>query len=159
MKPIRGLLSLGSTLALVSVVGPGTSRAHGDTEPKDVTSGVLSVRLVELRNNNGQTGCGLWPSERGFPKDRTAAIQTKWCRIANRESLCAFDPIASGTYAVACFHDENNNRLLDTGLFGIPTEGLVASRSAKGFMGPPKFDDAKFWFAGKAAELRLRMGY
>ena len=36
---------------------------------------------------------------------------------------CSFDPIPAGTYAVACFHDENKNGKCDTGLFGIPTEG------------------------------------
>jgi uncharacterized protein (DUF2141 family) len=152
-------LFVGSALALASVVGPWASRARGDSEPNDVTTGALSVRLLELRNNNGQIACGLWLSETGFPKDRRMAAQAKWCRIANRESLCTFDPVASGTYAVACFHDENNNGILDTGLLGIPTEGVVASRNAKGFMGPPRFNDAKFTFAGNATELRLKMGY
>jgi uncharacterized protein (DUF2141 family) len=152
-------LFVGSTLALASLIGPGTSRAHGDAEPNDVTYGVLSVRLLELHSNNGQIGCGLWSSETGFPRDRSVAAQTKWCRIANTASQCTFDPIASGTYAVACFHDENNNRVLDTGLFGVPTEGVVVSRNAKGFMGPPRFNDAKFMFAANATELRLKMGY
>jgi uncharacterized protein (DUF2141 family) len=60
---------------------------------------------------------------------------------------------------VACFHDETRNGKLDTGLFGIPTEGTVASNRAKGFMGPPPFDKAKFSFAGSDAVLSLPMGY
>ncbi len=95
----------------------------------------------------------------GLPKDRSAAAQTKWCAIANKESLCSFDPMPAGTYAVACFHDENDNRKLDTGLFGIPTEGVVASNHAEGIMGPPSFGDAKFSFTGAATELRLKMAY
>ena len=51
------------------------------------------------------------------------------------------------------------NGKLDTGLFGIPTEGTVASNHAKGFMGPPTFDKAKFSFSGTVSELQLRMGY
>jgi uncharacterized protein (DUF2141 family) len=120
---------------------------------------LLSVRLVGLRDNNGQIGCGLWASEKGFPKDRSIAAQRKWCPIANKESLCSFDPVPAGTYAVACFHDENNNGTLDTGLLGIPTEGVVVSNHAKGFMGPPSFKDAKFSFPGTATELRLKVGY
>jgi uncharacterized protein (DUF2141 family) len=79
------------------------------------STGVLSVRLVELRSNSGRIGCALFSTERGFPKDRSAAAQTKWCPIANRESTCSFDPTPAGTYAVACFHDENNNGRMDTG--------------------------------------------
>ena len=136
------------------LVSTGTSRAEAPPAPA-----VLSVRLVDLRNNHGQIGCGLWVSEKGFPKDRSVAIQTKWCTIASRESLCSFDAIGAGTYAVACFHDENSNGVLDTGLFGIPTEGLVASNHAKGFMGPPSFKNAKFAFHGTNGELRLKMAY
>jgi uncharacterized protein (DUF2141 family) len=72
---------------------------------------------------------------------------------------CSFDPIPAGTYAVACFHDENKNGKCDTGLFGIPTEGTVVSNHAKGFMGPPSFDKAKFYLAGVATTLELRMGH
>jgi uncharacterized protein (DUF2141 family) len=114
---------------------------------------------VQLRSNSARIGCALFDTERGFPKDRSAAMQTKWCAIANQESSCSFDPVPAGTYAVACFHDENSNGKMDTGLFGIPTEGVVASNHAKGFMGPPSFKDAKFAFAGAGMQLRLRMGY
>jgi uncharacterized protein (DUF2141 family) len=117
------------------------------------------VQLVDLRSNNGKIGCALFNSDRGFPKDRNTALQTKWCALANKESLCSFDPVPAGTYAVACFHDENNNGRMDTGLFGIPTEGYVASNHAKGFMGPPSFNAAKFSVPGVATQLRLKMGY
>src|SRR5450631_1523746 len=104
--------------------------AHADAVPTDV----LTVRLVSLRNNHGRAGCSLYGSERGFPKDSSVALQRVWCSIAGSESVCRFDPVPAGTYAVACFHDENNNGKCDTGIFGIPTEGTVVSNHAKGFM-------------------------
>jgi uncharacterized protein (DUF2141 family) len=122
-------------------------------------TGVLTVQIMSLRSNNGQVGCMIYNSAKGFPKDSSAALQRRWCPITNAASTCAFDPIPAGTYAVACFHDENKNGKLDTGLFGIPTEGTVASNHAKGLMGPPSFDKAKFAFSGAASELQLRMGY
>ena len=122
-------------------------------------TGVLTVQITSLRSNNGQIGCMVYNSAKGFPKDSSAAVQRRWCPITNATSICAFDPIPAGIYAVACFHDENKNGKLDTGLFGIPTEGTVASNHAKGFMGPPSFEKAKFSFSGAASELQLRMGY
>jgi len=120
---------------------------------------VLSARLVGLRNDHGKVGCALYASEKGFPRDRGAAVQVRWCAIGGTESSCAFAPIPAGTYAVVCFHDENDNGQLDTGAFGIPTEGVVASNHAKGFLGPPSFKDAKLPFPGTPTEIRLRMGY
>ncbi len=67
--------------------------------------------------------------------------------------------MAPGTYALACFHDENGNGKLDTNWLGIPNEGMVASNHAKGRMGPPKFEDAKFAFTGPALELVLKVKY
>jgi uncharacterized protein (DUF2141 family) len=122
-------------------------------------TGALSVRISQLRSGNGQVGCMIYDSAKGFPTDSSAALQRLWCPIANAGSTCDFTPLPAGTYAVACFHDENRNGKLDTGLFGIPSEGTVVSNHAKGFMGPPSFDKAKFAFAGTPTELVLRMGY
>jgi uncharacterized protein (DUF2141 family) len=122
-------------------------------------TGVLTIHVTSLRSNSGQVGCTIYNSAKGFPTDSSAALQRQWCSIANAGSTCAFDPIPAGIYAVACFHDENKNGKLDTGLFGIPTEGTVVSNHAKGFMGPPSFDKAKFSFSGAASQLQLQMGY
>jgi uncharacterized protein (DUF2141 family) len=123
------------------------------------TTAVLTVRIAGLRSNGGQVGCTIYNSARGFPTDASAALQRRWCPIANGASACAFDPLPAGVYAVACFHDENKNGKLDTGLFGIPKEGTVVSNHAKGFLGPPSFKDAKFSFDAVARDLELRMGY
>lgn len=135
---------------LAAAVGPAAAAAAGGAS--------LTVRLT-LRSSKGQVGCMLFGSAKGFPGDPAAALQRKWCAITAAESVCPFDPVPAGAYAVACFHDENGNGKLDTRLFGIPAEGTVASNHAKGFLGPPSFEDAKFSFAGAPAELRLRVVY
>ncbi|MNT83012.1 hypothetical protein D3C72_2228260 [compost metagenome] len=42
------------------------------------------------------------------------------------------------------YHDENNNGKLDKNFIGMPKEPVACSNNAKGFMGPPKYEDAKF---------------
>ena len=84
--------------------------------------GILTVRVSQLRSSDGQVGCMIYNAARGFPTDPSAALQRHWCAIVSGASACVFDPLPAGTYAVACFHDENKNGKLDTGLFGIPTE-------------------------------------
>jgi uncharacterized protein (DUF2141 family) len=142
-------------VAVVVAALLASSASVADTPPK----AVLTVRVTNLRSNDGQVGCMIYDSAKGFPTDSSAALQRRWCPIDKAVSTCAFDPIPAGVYAVACFHDENKNGKLDLGLFGIPKEGTVVSNHAKGFMGPPSFDKAKFSFAGVATEMPLRMGY
>lgn len=124
-----------------------------------VPMGILTVRVSQLRSNDGQVGCELYNSAKGFPTDPTAALQRRWCAIDGAASVCAFDPVPAGIYAVACIHDENKNGKLDTNFLGVPIEGTVVSNHAKGFMGPPGFEKAKFSFAGVAREMALKMGY
>jgi len=125
----------------------------------DEPAAPLSLRLTNLRSQKGKVLCTLYDGPRGFPTDATAAAQRRQCPIEGEVSICRFAPIQRATYAVACFHDENDNGKLDTGLFGIPSEGTVVSNEAKGSFGPPKYDDAKFEFPGRATELSLHMSY
>ena len=144
----RALLAFGLAAALLSAAATA-----------EQSKGVLSVKVSQLRSNDGQVGCALYASDAGFPTDPSKAAQMKWCPIKDKSSKCSFDPILAGTYAVACFHDENGNGKLDKNFLGIPKEGTVVSNHAKGSMGPPPFDKARFSFSGADSSLDLRMGY
>ncbi|WP_246284994.1 DUF2141 domain-containing protein [Winogradskyella wichelsiae] len=64
--------------------------------------------------------------------------------IENNSSTVVFNNIPQGTYAISVFHDENDNGIMDTNFMHIPKEAYGCSNDAKGFMGPPKWEDAKF---------------
>lgn len=144
---------VGALLGLVGFLVPGASPAQAPP------GAPLTVHVAKLRSNAGQVGCTIYDGPKGFPTDHTAARQQRWCPIDKQSATCTFGPLGAGVYAVACFHDENGNGKMDTGLFGIPTEGTVVSNNAKGFMGPPSFEKARFSFGGVAAEMTLPMGY
>ena len=119
---------------------------------------VLTVK-VAVRSPSGKVACTLYAGPDGFPTDPRLGIQQRWCEIENGAATCRFDPIPAGTYAVACFHDENGNGTLDKNFLGIPKEGVCVSNNAKGSMGPPKYEAAKFNFAGTLTELSLQPRY
>jgi uncharacterized protein (DUF2141 family) len=145
-------VAIGSTL-LVSVALPYSLVA-------DPARSTLSADVRALRSEKGRVGCALYASERGFPKDRDAAVETRWCDItSDKTASCQFDDVVAGTYAIACFHDENNNGKLDANLLGIPTEGVGVSNDAKGFMGPPKFKDAAFSYSATPSYVPVHVVY
>jgi uncharacterized protein (DUF2141 family) len=141
-----------AVLALVLLLSSGSS---ADAPP----AGSITTRVAGLRSNNGQVGCSLYNSAKGYPKDPSAALESRFCPIDKNASLCAFRPVPAGTYAIACFHDENGNGKLDTGIFGIPKEGVCASNGATGTLGPPSFQDAKFDTSGAPRDVSVRMKY
>ena len=65
-------------------------------------------------------------------------------KIKDKKSVVVFKDLPKGEYAVSFVHDENNNKKMDTNFFGIPKEDYGCSNNATGFMGPPKYNDAKF---------------
>ena len=64
-----------------------------------------------------------------------------------------------GRYAAQVFYDENGNHKVDRALFGIPKEGVGFSRDARIKLGPPKWADAVFDYAGGEQIIRLKLRY
>lgn len=53
-------------------------------------------------------------------------------------------PVPYGEYAISVYHDENENNLLDKGMFDIPKEAYGFSNNARGTFGPPEYEAVKF---------------
>ena len=120
---------------------------------------IIHVEISGLRNDMGQVLCALYSSPDAFPKDSKKAVAHVTSAISYQHAVCEFSGIASGTYAVSVFHDENSNSKLDTKFMGVPREGVGASNNAKGHLGPPKFHDAAFPFAGGRLDLQITITY
>jgi uncharacterized protein (DUF2141 family) len=71
-------------------------------------------------------------------------VQKVSSKINNKTSQVIFKNVAPGKYAVRLFHDENENKVLDKGIFGFPKESWGVSNDAKGGFGPPKYEDMIF---------------
>ncbi|WP_281232326.1 DUF2141 domain-containing protein [Flavobacterium gelatinilyticum] len=101
----------------------------------------LTVSVSGLKNNTGIVKVGLYNSEGTFLKTTYQSLSSE---IKNNQAVVTFDNIPAGEYAISTYHDENNNGKLDRNAMGIPSEAFAASNNAKGFMGPPSYNDAKF---------------
>jgi len=49
-----------------------------------------------------------------------------------------------GEYAIAVYHDKNENGKIDTNILGIPKEDYGFSNNARGRFGPASWEDSKF---------------
>jgi uncharacterized protein (DUF2141 family) len=127
--------------------------------PSDAATDVISVPILGLKSDQGQVICELFASEDGFPAKSEKAAALRTVKIASKSATCVFDGVKPGSYAIAAMHDENGNGKLDKNFIGIPTEGVGASRDARGRMGPPKWKDAVFSFAGGAIPVAITIHY
>lgn len=69
-----------------------------------------------------------------------------------------FADLSPGGYAVALFHDENDNGRLDK-RFGIPTEGFGFSNNPHFWFGPPSFKAAKMTLTAGPMDETVRLTY
>lgn len=119
---------------------------------------VVSVTARGLRNDEGQVICALFASKKNFP-DGEHALKSDIVRVKGGQATCRFTGVSPGTYAVALFHDENEDKVLNTFL-GIPREGFAFSRdAAPSTFGPPKFSAAAFRVVRGDYALNVKMRY
>jgi uncharacterized protein (DUF2141 family) len=106
-------------------------------------TGTISVKINGIASNSGVIQIGLYNEESGFPeyKESFKGVSPK----ANKMGVTyTFTEIPIGPYAIAVWHDENENKKLDKNLFGVPKEKYGFSNNVYRTMGPPKYEEALF---------------
>jgi uncharacterized protein (DUF2141 family) len=101
----------------------------------------LTVSVSGLKSNTGILKVGLYNSEGTFLKSTYKSITSD---IKSNGATVTFVGIPKGEYGISTYQDENSNGKLDKNMMEIPSEDFACSNDAKGFMGPPKYEDAKF---------------
>ena len=99
----------------------------------------LTVVVDGIEKSNGKVVVAVYDSD-NFQKQPLYYGMAK-VEQDGEEVRVIIENVASGKYAVAVFHDENDNDKLDTGTFGIPKEKYGFSNNARGKMGPPAFQN------------------
>jgi uncharacterized protein (DUF2141 family) len=112
----------------------------------------LELNIGPVAHSKGSLMVAIYNSASSFRKD--AVQQRKVAAIAGQMSL-AFADLAPGEYAIALFHDANDNGKLDTNLLGIPKEGYGFSKLEKALSGPPGWDDVKFTLPAAGSKLTI----
>ena len=97
----------------------------------------LEIQIIELKNNKGTVLLQLSDNQNELISKTRAKINNKKCTIIIHN-------LKSEEYFVNYFHDENENKKLDTNWLGIPSEGYGFSNNALSTFGPPSVEDRLF---------------
>ena len=101
----------------------------------------ITIEFTGMKSDKGGLYVALYNSKDDFLKK---SIKGDIVQVKDKKATVVFKNIPEGEYAVSAFHDANDNKKMDTKIFGIPKEPIGISNDAKGFFGPPKYKDAKF---------------
>ena len=117
----------------------------------------LIVEISNIPSLEGKMRIAIFNRAIGF-REEAAAVQKQLFDITSKQQKFSFQGLAPGRYAVAAYHDRNNNGKLDTNVFGIPTESYGFSNNVMGWFGPPSFQEASFQLksGSNAIQIKLR---
>lgn len=115
----------------------------------------LTIRVEGVANAQGELKVAVFNSADTFLTKplRGAAAPAQ----AGTVELTVSD-LPAGDYALAVYHDENNNGKMDRNAMGMPTEDYAFSNNAMGKRGAPRYEDARIVLpaAGATATINLR---
>lgn len=103
----------------------------------------LIVKFYGFESDEGSLRVALFNSEENYKVTKSPFIG-KSASIKNKTVTIEFEDLSFGEYAIKTFHDEDNDKELNTNFLGIPSEDYGFSNNARGSFGPPDWKEAKF---------------
>jgi len=116
----------------------------------------LTVNVSGIKPVKGDLYIALHERPQYFSIPDSALMKTI-VKIDSESETVTFKDVPPGKYAMAVYHDENGNKVLDVNEIGIPREGYAFSGKQKG-PGKPKFEEVAFELAGNDT-IDLKMVY
>ncbi len=103
----------------------------------------LEVSVSNVPTGKGNVFVGLYRPKDVWP-EFGKQFKGKIVQAEKGTTKIVFENLPEGTYALAVYHDENKNGVLDKNLVGMPTEVYGFSNNARRTFSAPTFEEAKF---------------
>ncbi len=145
-------------LGLLTLLGTGTGGAAVPAGGRAIPV-VIAGNITNLRSARGHCYVTLFDTATGFPYQAQRALRRQVVSIRGQVCRFRFEGLRAGRYALAVFHDENDNGRLDKNALGLPTEGYAFSNNPRLRLGPPSFATARFLVGPSSQPLTLILRY
>jgi len=107
----------------------------------------LIITTSGYKNLKGAIFIAVYNSEQNYMQQDKASYLAIVKPTVDKTSY-TFKNVPAGVYAVTAFYDENQNGKLDFNFIGVPKEKTGFSNNVRGFLGPAKYEKAKFNHTG-----------
>ncbi|MBK7410493.1 MAG: DUF2141 domain-containing protein [Saprospirales bacterium] len=118
--------------------------------------GTLQLEITNIRDTRGMIRVGVFQREDGFP-DQEKVYWGGAFSPQKGEMIIDIPELPFGNYALAIYHDLNNNGRLDKNIWGIPTEPYGFSGAVKAKWSAPHFREVSFSFSPEIKKQRISL--
>lgn len=112
----------------------------------------FTIKISNVKSKAGQVIVALFSNENDFLKKPILSLNKK----ADGTDLDFSFPVPEGNYAIAVFHDINNNSMLDKNFVGIPKEPIGFGNNVRPF-GKPGFSECAVHFSINSRESEIKL--
>lgn len=144
----------------VAIAGLATGVAGAASPPAPAASGpelTVELRCAEAaRCASGRFAVAVFREGGGFPHE-DQAIASRLVRSDGALTRTVFADLPPGRYAIAAYHDADDDGRLTTWAMGLPREAYGFSNNARGRFGPPSFASAAFTLGPGGARQSLTL--
>lgn len=151
------IFAFSSVLVLGSLVATVPSPPAESAEIS--LSGNLTVAVDAISSQEGNVCFKLFAGSQGFPNNDDGAVLKECVPVAEVPLTVTFEDLAFGNYALAVYHDANEDGVMNRNGLGMPSEGYGFSNDAPAITGPAQYEDAMFLIAGPNTDIQLMMRY
>lgn len=117
----------------------------------------LQIKISGIKADSGVLRIGLFNNAEDY-KSKSHPVFENSLGIADTVTEIAFQQLPTNVYAVAIYHDANNDNELNKRKFGIPNEGVGFSGVRQSGFKPPDFSEASFCLS-KDTILDIQLRY
>ncbi|REE05581.1 DUF2141 domain-containing protein [Marinoscillum furvescens] len=106
-------------------------------------SRTLTLQVTGVEAAGGTLRVAVYDSEENFMNEEQIAHFAEE-RVKDSGPQKVTLQLPDGVYALAIYHDLNDDQELNTNLLGVPKEAYGFSNNVMGTFGPPSFQEASF---------------
>jgi uncharacterized protein (DUF2141 family) len=154
----RALLIL-TLLAPLSAHAAGQSAAVCPATETSPEGPRLHVLVTGAHRVAGNVTFTLYGDQPGKFLAHHGSIALQRVTLTSESAQACFAVSAPGTYAVAVYHDENDNHHFDRTLLGLPAEGYGFSNNVTPLLGLPSFDSVIFPVGAADTSITIKLRY
>jgi uncharacterized protein (DUF2141 family) len=122
------------------------------------TVGTLHIQLQNVERAEGKIRVAVFDEPQSFVREEPAVQSKVLSAVTTGAVAFSIPDLSYGHYAIAIYHDINNNGKLDRNTLGIPKEPYAFSNDPHAKWQAPDFEATKFLFSQdqQKAVLTLR---
>ena len=121
---------------------------------EDIKTTSFTLKIEGIKKVEGEMRIAVFNSKEAYTKEAIYAIVMP---VESESCVWKVEDLPYGEYAIAVYHDRNENGKLDTNFIGIPKELYGFSNNARGKFGPAKWKNAKFMVEESLLEQTIRI--